>query len=601
MPATSHINWKYAAVPTLIVLFLAILPQLNVWFVKGSGWQGAYVASNYDEVAYSAYANSIIEGRPRKNDPFVGRDNIEGETLYSIQFVPAYATAWSAKLLGLSASSAFILLNFLIAIFSSLAIFFLIRAVTGDDLFAGVGVLVVLLFGTAVAFQGELQHMISGNYLCDFFPFLRRYQPGFAFPMFFVFCLFGYRGLAAEEKRSGLINAALAGAVFCVLVFSYFYLWTAAAAWFGVFAVLWLVFRPASRKASLLRIGILGVPSLAAVVPFLMLLAARETKMDDVQLLNFTHAPNLFELPEILGLLVVLGLVWLTRLDRVERSSPAALVSAAFALTPVVLFNQQVLTGRSLQPVHYQIFIANYMILVAVIVLLSLFVGTASELSVGKWRRAVAYIGVAAAIWGFVESSATARRNAGYEGLRDDSMAVLKYLNDSEPAEPSASGEYPAVLSTNLMVADYIPTVTAYRSLWNPHTNSAGGVDQKENRELFYRFIYFSGRGEKDLARAIDEPLYEVVAALFGGGRALPELGGAADTITAREKQAELVKYRDYVAKFNAVQAYAPELKFIIVPAEAEPDLTNLDRWYSRDEGKTFGLFRLYRLTQKAR
>ena len=79
---------------------------------KGAGWNGAYVVSNYDEVAYSSYVNALINDRPRKTDPFIGKDNIEGETLYSIQAVPAFATAYMAKLFGLSASSAFIILNY---------------------------------------------------------------------------------------------------------------------------------------------------------------------------------------------------------------------------------------------------------------------------------------------------------------------------------------------------------------------------------------------------------------------------------------------------------------------------------------------------------
>src|SRR5215204_2576276 len=96
--------WKYTLAPTVIVLFLALYPQINIWLAKGSAWDGAYVVSNYDEVAYSAYVNSLIEGRPRKNDPFVGADNIPGETLYSIQAFPAYAVAVPARVLGISAS-----------------------------------------------------------------------------------------------------------------------------------------------------------------------------------------------------------------------------------------------------------------------------------------------------------------------------------------------------------------------------------------------------------------------------------------------------------------------------------------------------------------
>jgi hypothetical protein len=206
------------------------------------------------------------------------------------------------------------------------------------------------------------------------------------------------------------------------------------------------------------------------------------------------------------------------------------------------------------------------------------------------------YIGLIAIIWGFVESSTATRRDAGYEGLRDDAMPVLTYLRDNEPAKSNERSEYPTVLSSDLMVADYIPTVTSYRSLWTPHTNSAGGVDPAENRELFYRYAYFSGFDEKDLGEAIDNNLFEVMAVLFGGGRALPELSGGASHITAQEKQREIAKYKEYVASFNASQAARLRIDYMIVPVKAEPDYKNIDRWYVRDEGQVFGLFKLYHL-----
>ena len=263
---------KYALIPTLIVLFLSIYPQLNIWLVKGSAWQGSFAVSHYDEVAYSAYINSLIEGRPRKNDPFVGQDNIPGETLYSIQAFPAYTIAVPAKILGLSASTAFIVLNFLIAIFSSLAIFGFIRVVTKDNLLAGVSVVVVLCLGTAVAFQGELRQMILGNYICDFFPFLRRYQPGFAFPVFFLFCISVWKMLTADTVRRGALFIVISGVLLSILIFSYFYLWTAALAWLACFALLWMVGRRQEIFNVVLRVGIVGIFGLAAIIPYFLLL-----------------------------------------------------------------------------------------------------------------------------------------------------------------------------------------------------------------------------------------------------------------------------------------------------------------------------------------
>lgn len=592
--------WKYALIPTLIVLVLAIYPQLNIWLVKGSAWHGAFVVSNYDEVAYSAYVNSLIEGRPRKNDPFIGQDNIAGETLYSIQAVPAYTIAMPAKFLGLSASSAFVILNFLIALFSSLAIFILMRVVTGDDLLAGVGVLVVLCLGTAAAFQGELQHMILGNYICDFFPFLRRYQPGFAFPLFFVFCLAVWKMLKADSNNRGILYSIGAGILLAALVFSYFYLWTAAVAWVGCFALLWIVARREETVKVISRVGVVGICGIAAIIPYFMLLSDRPQNMDDTQLLTFTRVPNIFEIPEIIGFLLMVAILILVKKDKMKFSSPEVLITLSFAATPFVLFNQQVITGRSLQPVHYEIFIANYMILIAVMLFIWL-IGRAyhSQEFVRKFQRGLVYVAAAAVIWGFIESTASARRNAGYESLRDDAMPVLQYLHEQEKTERQSGDRHPTVISTNLMVADFIPTVTSYRSLWNPHTNSAGGVNLVENKELFYRYLYYSGFDEKDVAKAMDENLYELMAAFFGGGRALSALDRTAKPITRAEMEAEIGNYAKFRTEFNRSKAAEPELSYIIVPAQAEPDFQKLDQWYQRDEGKVFGFFKLYKLRLK--
>ena len=593
-------TWKYALVPTVIVLFLATYPQINIWLVKGSSWNGAYVVSNYDEVAYSAYVNALIEGRPRKNDPFLGRNDIETESLYSLQVVPAYAIALPARLLGLSASSAFVILNFLIAIFSSLAIFFLLREITGEDFFSAVGVLVVLCLGAAIAFEGELQHMILQNYLCDFFPFLRRYQPGFAFPVFFIFCTFIWRMFNSSDRRRAIIWASSSGVVLAILVFSYFFLWTAAVAWLGSFALVWFVVRREDRSQILISTGIVGAFGVAAIVPYLLMLANRPQNMDDTQLLSFTRMPNLLEIPEIIGVLVIAAAFFFIRKGKLAAASPVVLFTLSLALTPFVLFNQQVITGRSLQPVHYEIFIANYMILLAIVLMAwltanALFFEQASR----KIRRALIYVGLAAVIWGFIESTATATRNAGYESMRDEAMPALKYLHEQEKLDPPIEGRYKTVMSNNLTLADYIPTVTSYRSLWNPHTNSAGGVNHIENKELFYRYLYYSGFDEQAVAKALSDGVFEVKAAFFGGGRAVTELDKNAKSITRAEAEAEIQSYRKYRNEFNRTKAADPELSYVIVPALAEPNFEKLDLWYQRDAGKQFGLFVVYRVKLK--
>ncbi|MFV0389854.1 MAG: hypothetical protein ACK5NT_14000 [Pyrinomonadaceae bacterium] len=604
MSVDSKFNVKYLLVPVLTVLFLSMVPQLNQWFAKGGSWNGAYAVSNYDEVAYSAYVNALIDGRPRKNDPFVGLDDTketpQKESLYSIQFIPAYAIAVPARILGISASSAFVILNFLFAVFTSIAIFFLLYVVSRNNLLASVGTLVVLLLGTAVAFVGQLQGWILGNYLTDFFPYLRRYQPGFGFPIFVVFCLFVWRMLTvAENKRANLYTVS-AGIVLAILIYTYFFLWTVAFAWLMLISFLWLAFQKDSRKQTARRVATVFAFGAIALIPYVLLLSNRQRNMDDVQMLILSHAPNLFALPEILGYLEVALCALFAYKGKLEISSKRVLFVLSMSLTPFILFNQQIITGRVLQPVHYELFSANYIVLIGAVLLLGILTdrkenGTAKK----KYRSLLVYLGIFAAVWGMIESVESTTRKAGYESLRDEAMPVLKYLKQQQQPPSFIEGtaqRYPTVASTNLLVADFLPTVTHYRSLWNPHTTSAGGVTVKENRELFLKFLYYAGYDENDLARAFENNLFEAKVAFFGSERALPALGSGSEPISREEYIAAIQSYAEYIKTFDSEKAKYPKLEYFIVPTQAEPNFTNIDKWYRRDEGRDFGLFKVYHL-----
>ena len=81
-------------IPVLVLGFLSIYPQARLTLSNG-GWQGSYYVTNYDEVAYSAYVNGIIHGADRTSDPFL-HENAPHESLYSIQFIPAFSIAYFA-------------------------------------------------------------------------------------------------------------------------------------------------------------------------------------------------------------------------------------------------------------------------------------------------------------------------------------------------------------------------------------------------------------------------------------------------------------------------------------------------------------------------
>ena len=574
---------------------LAAYPQLSLLIVKGSSWHGAYVVSNYDETAYSAYINALVNGKPRLNDPFVAADDTGRESLYSIQFLPAYLIAIPARVLGISTSTAFIILGLCLAVLSAVALFSFIHLATGDPMLSGVGALLIMCFGTAVAFQGELSHFVRGYVLIDFFPFLRRYQPGFAFPLFFVFCGLVWRSFTDVVRRRSILYAVASGICFGLLVFSYFYLWTTAAAWLGCMVIVSFICLREYRRQIVTSTAITGAFVCASLIPYWMMLGNRSSDLDAVGLLTNTHLPDLAHPTLILGLLTATVVGIFVYRGRFTIDQPPLILAISLSITPVILFNQQILTGRSLQPVHYEIFIANYMVLAAMVLLVGAFLNFSENRE--RDRKILAYVAAAAIVWGLIEASAPTGRNALATSIRDDSIPAIRAIEEMESQRPKSEAR-PVILATNFITADFVPTISTFRPLWNAHTSSASGASSQENKRLFYLHLYYSGFSDKDLFEALASKSFEATAAIFGSERALPALGSG-ESIKPAEIHSESQKYAEFVRSFDINQVRNPTLNYLIVPAKAEPNYSNLDRWYQRDAGETVGLFKVYNLALK--
>src|SRR6185295_16572581 len=172
-------------------------------------------------------------------------------------------------------------------------------SVIGNAKAASVFMLIVLLCGGLVSQSG-----FKFGVAYSAFAFLRRYVPAVPFPLFFVFCLCSWRAFNLRFKRAKLW-ALFAGLVFSFLVFSYFYLWTAAAAWFFSLTMLWLIARPDERSHVFAVVAILLGISVPALSLYFYLLSRRTQTTDIAQALTYTHVPDLFRPIEIMGFLTL--------------------------------------------------------------------------------------------------------------------------------------------------------------------------------------------------------------------------------------------------------------------------------------------------------
>jgi hypothetical protein len=576
------------------MVLIALYPQMSFWAAKGSDWNGAYFVSNFDEVAYSAYVQALISGKPRKYDPYLAKET-EHESFYSIQFIPAYSIALPARALGIDASTAFIFLTIFSTALAALFIFWLLVSVKGDNLFSADGLLVDCCMVEGVAVHGEIRARGEGNILVDYMPYLRRYQPGFAFPLFFLFCALVWRSLTAGGRRSSVLYSTLSGVGFGLLVFSYFYLWTAAAAWLAIVYVLNFVWNRDARANLWTNAAIVGAFAAATLIPYFSLIADRSPNIDAIQLLASTHMPDLNSPSMVFGIVVLLAAIVLAWFGRIDLRSPRTLFTLAFAAMPVLLFNQQIITGRSLQPVHYELFIANYVVLVSFVLLCSM-LWRPAVIGTGSARKfAFTMAALLAVVWGVCESYGSAVRNTAFADLRDTSIPAIRYI-DSLEQQNSRPGSA-VVLATNTGTSDMIPTIANLRPLWSSHSSSVGGLGVAENKRLFHHYLVLAGFREHDVADALRGHAFEMTAAFFGSERALPSLGQGGEPITSEEIEEEVNRFAQFRTNFSREAASDPELSYVIVTNGSEPDLTVLDRWYERDKGTVTGPLKVYNVT----
>ncbi|HEX8173783.1 MAG TPA: hypothetical protein VF543_01560 [Pyrinomonadaceae bacterium] len=602
-------SWRFGFAVSFATLILAIYPQLNLWYLTGNQWNGIYAYNDIDEVAYAAYLKALIDGRARRNDPYTGRDHSadapQQESLFSIQFLPPFVAAQLARTLGLSINWAMIALSAIMGFLTALILFWLIAAITGDDRLAAIGALAIVCLGTLACGQGAIMELLGRDIAYPYLPFMRRYVPLFPFPFFFLMCGLVWKTVTGEDARRKLLTATGAGLVFAVLVYSYFYIWTTAAAWLACLALVLLAARPEGWLRELKYLGIVAALAALALLPYALMLSRRAQTMDSVQLLSLTRAPDLARAPELICLAVLAALMLAIKRGRIRLKDRSTLFTISLALTPYAVFNQQIITGRSLQPIHYEVFIANYLSLLAVILCLNLIARRKSaeeeeerKAMLPGWAMACAALLIFG--WGLVEAGVTTRVLDPHNELRNKAAPVLNRL--AELAREGGEGR-PAtgqlVFTSDNIVADEVPTLAPQPVLWARHQHIFVGANAEESRERFFHWMYYTGYDAEALDNALRHGNFAIVYALFGWGRLSNRLVANPQPLTEGEITAEVTAYRDFMASFNREQAARLTLSYLIVYADSPQVPARIMQWYEHDQGQRVDDFVLYRLKLK--
>ena len=607
------LRWRWGLLAALALMLLSLFPQAHLCYKRGHEWNGSFAHFYSDEPAYAAYLNALIDGRPRLNDPYTGHDDEAGahlsESLFSIQFVPPYLLSIPARAFGLTTSTMFILLMPLVAGASALAIYWFVSMLTRDERIAAAAVPFVLCLGILVSGQGLVLKLMGMQSAYVFLPFLRRYVPSVPFVFFFFFCGFLWRALASGARRARLVNASVAGVLFAAMVYSYFYHWTQAAALLGSLALLWLSLRPADWRRAIEPFALISLSAVVSLVPYFILLSRRAPTMDTVQALTYSRLPDVWRGVVLLDALVLVALAFGVWRRWLNARDPAVVFNAALALSVLVVFNQQIITGRSLQPMHYEQYIGNYVALLAAALAAGLLwqgrkilkdAANASSESAGGTtaaRRLIPHrvwltVALSALLWGVGETVFITRRSSPGNEFKDEGAAVALRLKEMarEGSEP-----HPVVFNPSVYLIDNLPTYAPHATVWAPHMFVFSSVSVAENKERFFKFLYYSGVAANDFETIYRQQGY-IYFAIFGWHRANPRLTVNYQPITQAELDVEKNNYANFHASFDRAHAANPLLSYVVTQTTQPFNFAPLDRWYTRDAGERIGRHIIYRV-----
>jgi hypothetical protein len=328
-------------------------------------------------------------------------------------------------------------------------------------------------------------------------------------------------------------------------------------------------------------------------------LAGMIENSSSVQFLEHTRAPDLWRGPELIGAIVLAVVIMTVRRKKASWDDPLILLTLSFAILPFGVFNQQLLTGLSLQPFHYEIFILNYVVLLAAV--LTFAIQRRSSLTASGPLSMPAFIALCSisVFWGLTEMRYTAFRERDRNLARNGFVPVAKRLKE---LSSRIQGEREVVYSPDTyVVADNTAGYAPQSPLWATHMIVLPSLGAQQRQSRFFQYLYYSGIAPVQLEQRLRNQGFIETSALFGYERFARHLVAQFKPLTSDEVGRKVKEYSDFVNAFDAYQAARPRLSYAIIRSESQFDFSRLDCWYDREETEEIGAYQLIRLRLRSR
>lgn len=586
-------RWRLGLLSATLLALLSLYPQFSLQYSRGPEYNGAAFLNDNDESVYLAYLQSLIDGRPRKNNIYVGGAAESPETFLSIQFLPAYTVALLSRTFGLTAEAVFPILSFLFAFATALSLYWFFYKATNDEAFSAAAALFVLIIGATVAGYSAAKFFAGLGPASASLPFLRRYTPGFAFP--FLFILMGsvfraYTSGAAIRRWTWIVTSLS----FIVLLYSYFYLWTSALAWMAAVIVLTLFFPSLRANGVFRRFWLPTVVTCAlASLPYFWLLSQRSPSTDSLQALEAIRELVLSRPSIWVGAGAVICFLVLRFAGKISKEPIDTILILSCCLLPILVFDQHLVTGYSLQPFHYNLYCAPYFALIAVAMLF----WCGAQNSIQKLGPLVGIASIIAfSIWGVIDSHYAMGYRWTANVNRDRALPVNNRLRQLASGKSVDQGEL--TFNSDLFQADNQPSSAPQGVLWSEHMPWASSISERDARTRYFAHLYFMNRDAPSFRESIEKCPHSAECKAIFGWRVIPTLAIGNHSPDQREIEEVADEYQRFLDEIFSTGV--PRMSYaVITNPTSNFDFTNLDKWYERDAGEDLGRYSLFKLTRK--
>ena len=329
----------------------------------------------------------------------------------------------------------------------------------------------------------------------------------------------------------------------------------------------------------------------ATLVPHFLLLSNRSKTTDASTILEQTRTIVLWRPSLILGCGILLTTIILIKSGWLNLKEQLTLFVISFSVLPLVVFNQQVVTGYSLQPMHYNMYILNYLVLLASALLIA-FVWKEKLQKV----KPVYWLSIALLMccWGAIEMHYTTYNRYSYNLGRDEAIVVNKRLAEVAREDFNASTAQ-ITLNFDWIQADNQPTIAPQAVLWSEHLFFLANMPEEEHRRRYFLYLYYQNKDENWLRKNLLNCPNEACRALLGWS-VNPTLQIESQKSNYSETLKIIEYYGRFIKNFNSLDASNPVISYLVIPNDKENDLTKLDLWYERGEAEKCGSFTLYQV-----